>query len=492
MIDYLHGVELTPLRRLLFTGAFAGGKEVEDTATGNPLTFLTDLARPLKELLVSWTPTQSGSGDPSPENVRPISGMSGVNVTHCGKNIFDKSMEKDNGHYYNDSGSYENSTTSGFFTGYIPVNPSTKYTISGSIRNAIYCYDSSKGWISKIGAEDAPRTFTTPTGCKFIRVQYRIEDLDANTVQIEVGETATAYSPYVGESYPVTFPATGKNLLNPAWWDDVTSQLENISWVSYLDGTLHAQSNSHKASDYVSVIGNTEYTLHAGMNAQNDAGIAFYDANKQYISGLQMKSATKKDYTFTTPVNAVYMRFSDLNTIVPFDEVMLVLGSTAPTAYEPYTSTIYGGSLDLVTGVLTAEWKMVDMGSLNYVMYGETSSRQTWQFALDANYPTDGSKPLDAISSKFKQVNRTSVWSPNTMSWTSTGSLNYGIVNFAPGAYENGNAVKTAMEGTQLCYLLKTPLTYQLTPQQITALIGDNTIWADANGNCEVTYLKKG
>lgn len=36
---------------------------------------------------VSWTPTQEGSGDPSPENVRPIKGRTEVKVERCGANL---------------------------------------------------------------------------------------------------------------------------------------------------------------------------------------------------------------------------------------------------------------------------------------------------------------------------------------------------------------------------------------------------------------------
>ena len=38
---------------------------------------------------------------------------------------------------------------------------------------------------------------------------------------------------------------------------------------------------------------------------------------------------------------------------------------------------------------------------------------------------------------------------------------------------------KSAMSGVQLCYELATPQTYQLTPTEVTTLLGDNTIWAD-------------
>lgn len=58
------------------------------TATGNPITFNTPLTKPLKECVVRFTPTQEGSGTPSPDNVRNISGRSSVKLWQSGKNIF--------------------------------------------------------------------------------------------------------------------------------------------------------------------------------------------------------------------------------------------------------------------------------------------------------------------------------------------------------------------------------------------------------------------
>lgn len=37
---------------------------------------------------VAWEPRQEGEGDPSPENVRPIVGLDSVQVTRCGKNLW--------------------------------------------------------------------------------------------------------------------------------------------------------------------------------------------------------------------------------------------------------------------------------------------------------------------------------------------------------------------------------------------------------------------
>ena len=82
----------TMLKRLLLPMVAAGGggsAPVQDTATGNPLVFFTDLARPLKSLLIPFTPTQSGTGDPSPDNVRPIVGWTGLTVNHSGADTSD-------------------------------------------------------------------------------------------------------------------------------------------------------------------------------------------------------------------------------------------------------------------------------------------------------------------------------------------------------------------------------------------------------------------
>ena len=50
------------------------------SASGAAASFRTDAAAPLRSLFVSIDPVQSGSGDPSPENVRPISGWDAVNI----------------------------------------------------------------------------------------------------------------------------------------------------------------------------------------------------------------------------------------------------------------------------------------------------------------------------------------------------------------------------------------------------------------------------
>ena len=57
-----------------------GGSPSYETVTGSIASFVTLRAAPLKELVVDIEPVQSGSGGPSPDNVRPISGWTGAKI----------------------------------------------------------------------------------------------------------------------------------------------------------------------------------------------------------------------------------------------------------------------------------------------------------------------------------------------------------------------------------------------------------------------------
>ena len=61
--------------------------------TGAIVTFNSQYAGlPLKSHKIALTATQSGSGTPSPDNVRPIAGFSSANVSRCGKNFLEPTL----------------------------------------------------------------------------------------------------------------------------------------------------------------------------------------------------------------------------------------------------------------------------------------------------------------------------------------------------------------------------------------------------------------
>lgn len=56
--------------------------------TGNPVTCYPVAGYPLG-VVARWEPTQEGSGDPSPDNIRPIKGRDSVTVERCGGNVIE-------------------------------------------------------------------------------------------------------------------------------------------------------------------------------------------------------------------------------------------------------------------------------------------------------------------------------------------------------------------------------------------------------------------
>lgn len=77
-------------QRFLFTGeeVFTLGEWGEtETKTGSIVSFDGTETTAIKSLKVNITPKQSGSGDPSPSNVRPISGWDAVDVGVFGRNL---------------------------------------------------------------------------------------------------------------------------------------------------------------------------------------------------------------------------------------------------------------------------------------------------------------------------------------------------------------------------------------------------------------------
>ena len=61
-------------------GMKLGGGGVITTATGNPVSIVTNKAQNAINTILSYSPKQSGSGDPSPQNIRPIDGWTEVNL----------------------------------------------------------------------------------------------------------------------------------------------------------------------------------------------------------------------------------------------------------------------------------------------------------------------------------------------------------------------------------------------------------------------------
>lgn len=299
------------MKKLIWLKKAISSGAIWKTVTGSLIHITDALASPVNALSVNIDQVQSGSGDPSPDNVRPISGWKGAKVNRTGKNLLRLVSTE---------------MTSSGWGRLFPISiPQGDYRIS--TRN-------------QFGAT------SDKLGCR-----VRLLDVDGTAVKTIAG----------GSSY---------------------------------------------------AFGNTGYSYGFSLTAEEAAAVAKISFDFRAAGA-----------TFATLADAL---------------LMIEVGDEK-TDYEPYTGsvipvsfgdagTVYGGTLDVLSGVLTVE-------RANIASYaGETLPGE----------------------------------------WISDRDV------YSPGA--------TPTTGAQVVYKLAAPLSYQLTAQEVTTLPGENNIWADT-GDTTVTYL---
>lgn len=147
-------------------------------------------------------------------------------------------------------------------------------------------------------------------------------------------------------------------------------------------------------------------------------------------------------------------------------------GSTYTTDLN---QTVYGGTVDLATGVLTVDRKMVDLSTIGATYNTGWNCWVKSPNIADAKVVSANTIPMDAIASNMTAVmasGYTANHNAGTFAQNTSGLL----------FFDNGST--TELTG-QLVYELAQPQTYQLTPHQIQTLVGQNNVWSDA-GEVEV------
>lgn len=347
---------------------------VEETVEENPRTFTgdvvsynADITGPVTSLKVALEPVQSGSGDPSPSNVRAISGWDSVKVTRTGKNLL------------------------------------PKYLINPPLYNGVTFTVNSDGSVNANGTASAT--------------------CNASSADITgIG----------GEVVLSGCPSGGSSTTYQIWIYDKTTNASTaiVDTGNGSTGTL--------IKDHV------------------------------YSVRIRIQSGYAVDKTFYP-----MLRFSsDSDTYEPYNG----------NAYDislASAGTVYGGTLDVVSGVLTVDRRFFNAKDKNWSWGGGT-------YAYTTVNDTDKTQKTEIVSSTFKYhggagtVDGCVSWggSPNN------GNLIVRSAQVAPSLSDWNSYI--ASNDITFVYYLAEPQTYQLTPQQITSLLGDNNVWSDA-GPLEVT-----
>ena len=180
----------------------------------------------IKSLIVGIDCVQEGTGDPSSENVRPISGHTQCDVVRCGVNLFDKNASARIINGYFDTGAI--TSNDGRRIAYIPCDPNTKYTVQ-KVRQldndrfsvawsenvpAVGTAISGVVSASNSGTVGTKTTLTITTGatakylCVWFSWNTTVLSDELDTLMIEEGSTASSYVPYNGQTYTLPFGTT--------------------------------------------------------------------------------------------------------------------------------------------------------------------------------------------------------------------------------------------------------------------------------------------
>lgn len=168
----------------------------------------------------SWTPAQEGSGDPSPENIRPIKGRTEIKVERCGENLlnikpFNKFTNKGITYEYVPDGGIHisgtataNSDSPTFPIWHLP--PGKYYglnTPTGVSASIVVRRNGSNLWLNTKGIFEILAGDVTTYWYMIVANGATLD----NTIYpyIVPGTTApTAYAPYIGSTNTLTLPET--------------------------------------------------------------------------------------------------------------------------------------------------------------------------------------------------------------------------------------------------------------------------------------------
>ena len=193
------------------------------TLTGSIVTFNSQYAGlPLKSHVVEVVATQSGSGTPSPDNVRTINGVSSFGVFDSDYNLIDANV------YYGQYKSGDAYITSGtnFTTIRIPIGAfvGKQITFSAYLKpSSGLNYMRVRAWIKNNnaytngnsisgGSEGYSSVTITPSSVfDFLNITFGSgggNNVEVSNVQLEYGDTRTDYHVFNGQSFTIQIGST--------------------------------------------------------------------------------------------------------------------------------------------------------------------------------------------------------------------------------------------------------------------------------------------
>lgn len=405
-----------------------------------------------------WTPYS---------NISPIYPHSEVEVTRAGKNLDFKTIA---GNVINSTGTIASNASYDVHCAYVKAGQTYIVSNNGSALTGLsYGYYDREPVVNLsalTGRLAAPNGVITATMDAYIAI---VALAGSSKVQIELGSTATTYEAYNGTQYLVNI---GINQWDEEW--------ENGAYD--LDTGAKTAGTAVRNKNNIPCLPSTNYFFQAPSGVS--ATVFYYKADGTYIGRNSSINGA-----FTSRAEAYSMNFYLLSYGSTYNNNISINYPSRFTEYYPYTSRqVYGGELDVTTGVLTSRYAFKDLGTA------------TWQRASNGNFFAEDAAPgrvfanCLAYCSNYARFRDTGGAAETILNGTFCFQSNQSVlprVIIRDDAYTDAATFKTAMAGVQLVYQLASPLTIQLTPTEVQTLTGINNLWADS-GAVNVSYWTEG
>lgn len=325
-------------------------------------------------------------------NICPISGWTGCNATRTGKNLFNKNGTGEGyetGKWVNGRG--ELFAYSTWNTGeYTKILHNTTYTISGmtmstqvsSQRGGFCYYDKNKQVVSGGGSyTGVTQTITTPDTAEYIRISWFSGSTAIGLPQLEKGSVASAYEPYQGSTYPITFPSSAGTVYGGEFTvkKDGTGELVvthrgvdlgSLSWkvhntnpFIFICDTVGTGKNAKFVNASTPVNGKCSMYELTAQTANVDSKISFNtsvmvyvkDYTSEGLSASQFKEKVSGEYLvyeLATPSEPIPLSAPQVRSLLGINYILADTGDILSLEYSADTKTYVDAKTDALNAMI--------------------------------------------------------------------------------------------------------------------------------------------
>ena len=303
--------------------------------------------------------------------------------------------------------------------------------------------------------------------------------------------------------------ASGKNVFGGnALKESVLANIPNATSGTDANGDYvsFTPSNANNKELFTALKPNTQYTLIMRLAKNNtttstNIQVKYTDNTYTALARIGVSENTPETVVLTTPAGKSIKSVSGIwqsgTTYLYYDQCGVFEGVLTADDFEPYNGqtipidwqteagTVYGGKLDVLSGVLTVDRAMVTLDE-DDIANVTVEGQRCRVFVVSGKISIFDSYRDGVCNKAVVKTSWGGVTGDTSAIAINLPTSNQFVVNSALGTtlQEIKDFVGT---GLQICTYIATPIEIQLTPNEVNSLYGQNNIWSDT-GDSSVEY----